>query len=95
MAGPSAGPIERKARIDLRKLRAEFRDSAIAHAYLKLARTLDEDPPAREIASIGREMRLTYAQLLEMSGEERPDSVVDQLRKKREARDQSYGKLAE
>jgi len=80
--------VEKKARADLRKLREEYRDSAIAQAYLQLARTLDEDPPAREISAISREMRLTYAQLLEMSGEQRPASVVDQLRRKREQRDQ-------
>lgn len=83
------GAIERKARADLKTL-ADGGDSAVAASYLLLARQLDEGVPAREVASISREMRLCFAQLREMAGIVKEDSTVDELRKRREERDTKY-----
>ena len=83
----TVGPIERKARKDIRILPADYRDSAVAASYLMLARQLDEGVPAREMAAISREMRLCYAQLVDMGGTEKEDSQVDELRRRREERD--------
>lgn len=84
------GPVERKARKDLTVFPKEYRDSAIAAAYLEAARLIDEGCPAREFASVSREMRLAYTQLVELGGKQKPDSTVDMLRKKREERDARY-----
>jgi hypothetical protein len=83
MAEP-LGPIEKKARADIRKLQPSYRNSAMAAAYLLAARMLDNDPSNRDYAAIAREMRLTYAQLLDMGGTQKPDSFVDKARKDRE-----------
>ena len=88
-----AGPIERKARADLRKL-TEHKDSAVAASYLVLAKQLDEGVAARELASISREMRLCFAQLVDMGGTKQPDSQVDEVRKRREDRDRKYAQEA-
>lgn len=85
-----AGAIERKARADLRQLPKDYRESAVGASYLLLARQLDEGVPAREIAAISREMRLCYGQLVEMGGTQKPDSTVDEIRKRREERDARY-----
>jgi hypothetical protein len=82
-----SGAVERKARADLRSLPKEYRDSAIGQTYILLAMQLDEGVPARELASVSREMRLCYQQLVDMGGVEKPDSKVDELRRKREERD--------
>lgn len=86
----ATGPVERKAKRDLTVFPAEYRNSAIAAAYLEAARLIDEGCPAREFASVSREMRLAYTQLVELGGKQKPDSTVDQLRKKREERDTRY-----
>ena len=84
------GAVERKARADLRSLPKQYRESAIAQTYVLLAVQLDEGVPARELASVSREMRLCYQQLVDMGGVEKPDSTVDEVRRKREERDRKY-----
>lgn len=84
------GPVERKAKRDLAVFPPEYRNSAIAAAYLEAAKLIDEGCPPREFASVSREMRLAYTQLVDLGGKQKPDSVVDQLRAKREERDQRY-----
>lgn len=93
MTAPPAGPIEKKAKADLRKLGIDERNSAVAAAYILLARTLDEGVPNRELAAMSREMRLTYAQLREMGGTQKPDSFVDRARKASEERAAKYAGL--
>lgn len=82
-----------KAREDLKKLGLDERDSAVAAAYLLLAKTLDEGVPNRELAAMSREMRLTYAQLRDMGGTQKPDSTVDAARKANEERAARYAGL--
>lgn len=89
----AAGPIEKKAKADLRKLGVDERNSAVGAAYIMLAQTLDEGVPNRELAAMSREMRLTYAQLREMGGTQKPDSEVDRARKANEARVEKYAGL--
>lgn len=84
------GPMEKKARADIRKLQPKYRTSAMAAAYIMAAAMLDEGVPAREFASVSREMRLAYAQLVDMGGTQKAGSFVDQARKNREERVQLH-----
>jgi hypothetical protein len=77
--------VERAARRDLRTLR-EYSDSGLAHAYLLLARQLDEGMPARDAAAVAREMRLALLALHELSPSREDGDYTDELRARREAR---------
>lgn len=77
--------VEAAARNDLKAL-AEFGDSALARAYLAMARELDEGVPPRDAAALVAQMRLTLMTLREIGGAGEEDDFTDELRARREAR---------
>lgn len=78
--------VERAARNDLKQFPDAYRNSALAKGYLLLARRLDAGVSARDSAALLGRMTQTLLTLHELSPAESPDSVVDQLATRREAR---------
>ena len=76
--------VERAARKDLRAFPALYRDSAVARAYLLMARTLDDGVPAREAAGVAREMRLIMLALNALAPPKPEDDFVDEARAEHE-----------
>lgn len=78
--------MEKSARKDLAALPPQYRTSAIAQAYLLLARRLDAGVSARDSAQLAREMRLALLALYELAPAKHDIDPVDELRVKREQR---------
>ena len=78
--------VEAAARRDLAALEPLYRNSAVAKAYLLLARTLDAGVPARDKAVLAREMRLCLELLKSLSPDMGADTFVDEVKARREAK---------
>jgi hypothetical protein len=81
-----SGPVETAARRDLKDLPPAYARSAIATAYLLLARRLDAGVSARDAATLARELRLALLALYELAPPAREGDPTDELRARREQR---------
>ena len=81
-----AGTVEAAARRDLAALPPTYRNSAVAKAYLLMARRLDAGVSARDTAQVTREMRLCLLALYELTPAKHANDPVDELKAKREQR---------
>ena len=80
-------PVETAARRDLRALPKPFCDSAVAKAYLELAKMIDAGAMTpKELPAAVREMRLIYMTLDAMAPHKPADDFVDEVQMKREKR---------
>lgn len=85
--GYEPGPMERAVVVDLGELPLKLRNGGIAAVALMCARVLDEGGlPPRDAAGFAREVRLSLAQLREMSPGEVKGDVTDEVRERRERR---------
>lgn len=78
--------VEAAAKRDLGSLPPQYRNSAIARAYLMLARRLDAGVSARDASQLAREMRLCLLALYELAPAKQETDPVDELKARREQR---------
>lgn len=87
--------IEAAARRDLRAFPPEYRNSAIAKAYLLMARRLDAGLSAGETARLVQQMRMTLLTLNELAPPAPEASHTDELQAKREQWMKNLARAAE
>lgn len=80
-------PMEEAVKEDLAELPLKLRSGGIAAVAIFCARTIDEGGlPPRDAASFLREIRLSLAQLRDMTTGEVKGDITDEVRERREKR---------
>lgn len=84
-------PVSTAARRDLKALPKPYCDSAVAKAYLELAKLIDFGMTPKDAASIVREMRLCYMTLDAMAPHKPQDDFVDEFSARRTEKMRALG----